>query len=121
MMQESHTLNQKLPSRAIPKQALPKGVVALVLTGAIPLTLTGFAAALFIFVFSDDPNVSFIGWVSYASGVLAVFEAFAWLPLWAVWSLSNRKKTAWAYVVATIPAVTFILFLLWFHDSVNHY
>lgn len=119
-MQESCTPNQALPTRAVPKQAPPKGILALALTGAIPLTLAGLAAALFIFVFSDDPNVSLIGWFLRVAEVLGVFEALAWLPLWATWALSNRKKTEWAYVMAAIPSVTFVLLVLWFHHSVSH-
>lgn len=112
---------QELPSRIVPSQALPKGVLALALTGAIPLTLAGLAAALFIFAFSDDPNVPLIGWLLRAGGVLAVFDVLAWLPLWAAWTLSNRKKRGWAYAVAAIPPVTFVVLLLAFHNWVTHY
>jgi hypothetical protein len=108
-----------LPSQIVVRQAPPKGIVALALTGAIPLTLAGLAAALFIFAFSDDPNVSLIGWFLYAGGALAVFEGFAWLPLFAAWSLSNRRKTGWAYVMASMPAVTLVVFVLWFHNWVH--
>lgn len=119
-MQQSYTLKQGLSRRILPKQAPPKGIIALALTGAIPLTLVGLAAALFIFMFSDDPNVAFIGSVLYACGVLAVFEVFAWIPLWAAWMLSSRKKTSWAYLAASIPALTFVVFVLWFRNWVAH-
>lgn len=108
------------PRRIVPNQAPPKAILVLALTGAIPLTFVGLAAALFIFIFSDDPNVSFIGWLLYAGRVLAVFEVFAWLPLWAAWTLSDRKKVRWAYVVAAIPPVTFVLVALWFRNWVAH-
>jgi hypothetical protein len=113
-MQESSIPKQKL----VPKQAPPKGILALALMGAIPLTLAGLAAAVFIFLFSDDPNVPLIGWFLRAGGVLAAFEALAWLPLWAAWMLSNRKKTAWAYVVAAIPPVALVVLVLWFRKWV---
>lgn len=111
---------QGLSRGIVSKQGPPKGVLALALTGAIPLALAGCAAALFIFAFSDDPNVSLIGWFLRAGGVLAVFEALAWLPLWAAWTLSNRKKAGWAYVVAAVPPVTFVVLVLWFHHWVSH-
>ena len=103
------------------KQSPPKGILALALTGAIPLTLAGLAAAFFIFAFSDDPNVSLIGWFLRAGGVLAVFALLAWLPLCAAWTLSNRKKAGWAYIVAAVPPVAFVVLLLWFHKWVSSY
>lgn len=117
-MQRPYTLKQRPPTGTVTKQAAPKGILALALTGAIPLTLVGLAAAVFILLFSDDPNVSLIGWFLRAAEVLAAFEALAWLPLWAAWELSNRSKTAWAYVVAAIAPVTFIVLVIWFHHSV---
>lgn len=119
-MQEPSTPEHALPARTVPRQAPPKGILALALTGAIPLTLAGLAASFFIFAFSDDPNVSLIGWFLYAGGVFAAFEAFAWLPLWAAWMLLIRKKTGWAYAVAAIPAVTFVVLLVWFRNWVAH-
>lgn len=100
------------------RQAAPKGILALALTGAIPLTLVGLAVASFIFMFSDDPNIPLIGWFLYAGGILAVFEAFAWLPLWAAWMLFNRQKTQYAYLVASVPLVTLVLLGVWFLKSV---
>ena len=120
-MREPQTLEQGPPGRTVPMRALPKGILAVGLTGAIPLTLAGLAAALFIFLFSDDPSVSLIGWFLRAGGVLAGFEALAWLPLWAAWTLSNRKKTALAYFVAAVPPVALVALALWFHKWVNHY
>lgn len=98
---------------------VPKGILVLVLTGAIPLTLVGVAGACFLLVFSDDPNVSLIGWFLYAGGVLAVFEVFAWLPLWAAWKLSKRQEIKYAYLVASVPLVAFVLGLAWFLHSVT--
>lgn len=101
------------------RQPPPKAVLALALTGAIPLTLVGLAAACFILIFSDDPNVPLIGWFLYAGGVLAVFEVFAWLPLWAAWKLSKRQEIKYAYLVASVPLVAFVLGLAWFVNSVT--
>jgi hypothetical protein len=119
-MQESYTSKLGLRGTVVPRQTLPKGILALGLTGAIPLTLAGVAAALFIFAFSDDPNVSLIGWFLRAGGVLVALGALAWLPLWAAWMLSNRKKTGWAYAVAAVPPVALVVLVLWFHNWVSH-
>lgn len=118
-MQKPYSVEQGMSARIV--TAPPKGILALGLTGAIPLTLAGLAAALFIFLFSDDPNVPFVGWLLRAGGVFAVFEALAWLPLWGAWKLSNRKRIGWAYVLAAIPSVAFVLLVLWFHKSVSQY
>jgi len=99
-------------------QGVPKGILALALIGAVPLTLVGLAAACFIFLFSDDSNVSFIGWVLYAGGVLVVFETLAWLPAWCAWVLFKRQKKEYAYLVASLPLIAFVVLVVWFHHAV---